>query len=349
MPADGLLILLEGSAERYAAVTLTRSVVEALIQKQTVGEVLSGGSDGRAFTGTDAALIEPLVEGFLDHSRALTEVNIDRHCVQGFRFAGPVTTPRALALALQANEYRVFSLQLDIAGGERQGGLVALLPDDPLPMAQTEDDDAGQKSSLARALPQARVVLTTSLCQLPMTLSDLRQMMPDQLIALPDAGFDRVHLVGRDGQPVTMGRLGQLDGMRAIRLGVGAGDQPHELMPEAMPGLGADLARSDVPVDLPDPSVDIPSLDPPEAELALPLDPGGDSADLSDIDADLPSAQGLDDLPDLPDLDIGGDGAGAGLPALPDVAASDPADLPLPTLDIDELPDLPPLDLSGQG
>ena len=343
MPSDGLLILLEGTAERFAAFTLSRSIVEALIQKQTVGEVFGGPPGDRMFTSTDAALIEPVVESFLDHSRALTDVNIDQQCLRGFRFSQHVPDARSLGLSLQASEYRVFSLQLDLAGGEVQGDMQVMLPDDPMPQSLPVEEDEPAQDTLAKSVSSARVEMTTVLGQVHMTLDALHRIEPGQVLDLSDASLARIDLVAQDGQEVAQGCLGRLDGMRAVRLALGPAT-PALGAPDmdlCLPGMGGFDAPEPGGFGLDTPEIGLPEIGQPDMDLpdiglpALSMDAGDGSA------APGLSVDALDELPDLPDLP----GLGDDLPALDD-DDGDGQDL-VPLGGLDDLPELPPLDIKG--
>jgi flagellar motor switch/type III secretory pathway protein FliN len=217
---DGaLLVLIEGSHGRIGAFSIDRSLVEALVQKQTVGNVFDTPVGDRCFTGTDAALIEPLIESILDHASKLAEIGVDQRCVRGFRFAGHVMSRRALGLSLQAGEYRLFRLMVDVDSGVKQGNILIILPDDPVPASSTGDEtDHQSQRTLRPTVERARVSMNTVLAKMRLSLAELTQLKPGDLVNLHEAYLQETALVDGSGQTFAVGHLGRVDGVRAIRL-----------------------------------------------------------------------------------------------------------------------------------
>ena len=218
---DRLLVLLEGPEGQAGAVCLDANFVTALIQQQTIGQVgpLSGG--GRAFTGTDAALAEPLIEEMLARASDLAEQPPDQRCLRGYRFGARVEDARSLMLVLEAERFRVFDLTVDIAGGQGQGAVCLVLPD--LPEDLDEVAGRGDKKrptgpNMGQAFGNIRADLTAMICRIRLPLSELAAMQPDDVIPLVRERLKDTELIAIDGQCVAVGRLGQVNGLRALRL-----------------------------------------------------------------------------------------------------------------------------------
>lgn len=218
---DRLLVLLERPDGQAGAVCLDANFVTALIQQQTMGQVSKLTGITRAFTGTDAALAEPLIEAMLARAANLAEQPPDQRCLQGYRFGARVEDARSLLLLLEADRFRVFDLTIDIAGGVGQGAVCLVLPDMPEDPQAANASGAKQQPKgphLDQAFGSIRADLTAMICRIRLPLSELAAMRPGDVIPLVREQLKETELISIDGQCVAVGRLGQVNGLRALRL-----------------------------------------------------------------------------------------------------------------------------------
>lgn len=222
LPADRLLVILDGPGGLTGAATLSSESVLALVQAQTVGAVLNLDMDGRTFTATDAALIAPFVDMLLAQMAADCDVAAGEGA---FRFGAHCPDAHAVSIAIQSDLCQVFELTLDLAGGVGQGQIALILP---------EAEDGGHPSEVAPAEPAVDdalsvipVELTGVFGRLRLPVSRLSGLQPGDVVALEHDGFARAELWDTGGRRVSYGRLGQAAGYRALRLnesGVPAGE-----------------------------------------------------------------------------------------------------------------------------
>ncbi len=218
---DRLLVLLDGPEGQAGAACLDTAFVTALVQQQTMGQVTGPAPDGRTFTGTDAALAEPLFEAMLGRAADLADLPEDQQCLRGYRFGARVEDVRSLLLTLDADRYRVFDLTVDIAGGALQGAVCLVLPELPA-------DQAGDGAGTAQAGPPGprleqtfgvmRAELTAMICRLRLPLAELSAMQAGDVIPLMRGRLEDTELLSINGQCISVGRLGQINGLRALRL-----------------------------------------------------------------------------------------------------------------------------------
>ena len=215
-----LLISLDGADGMLAAATLDLPLVAAIIQQQTMGTVSPVEPADRAYTETDAALVAPLIEAVLRRACDMAHHRADKACLDGYGFGARFDSPRNLALAMEAEQFRVFELIVDIAAGTHQGTVRLILPERPLPPSDEErasqDTDSGD--TLGSAVMAVPAQLRAVLCRLQVPVSALSHMQPDDLLPLPPLRLDKTELFTVDGQVLTSGRLGQSEGFRAVRL-----------------------------------------------------------------------------------------------------------------------------------
>ncbi len=328
-----LLMLFDGPGQSRAAVMVDPAMVGALIQQQTMGKVLPvpEGAE-RPMTPTDAAIAAPFLDALFTRAGPVPEDPVERKLISGFRFGAWVEDARILSMSLDAPEYQLVHIDVDISGGVRQGRIVLCMPrghdtiTEPLPdgaSGELQGESAPRQSvTLSDTVMMLAVDLRISLARLRMPLRDLGNLATGDILDLGAASFAKVRVQTFAGKAVGQGTLGQIEGARAVQvqsthtcalnLQRRASDRDHMGLPDisAQPpegndrrdqlGLPAVGHMPDLP-DLPDTS-EMPGLE-NEKEMAaaqsLPDLPDlPDMSDLPEIDAPLD----LPDLPDLPDL-----------------------------------------------
>ncbi|WP_422025132.1 FliM/FliN family flagellar motor switch protein [Roseovarius sp.] len=300
--ADTLILLLDGQGGARGAALLDLQFAQALVEVQTMGRVRPGAAPDRPLTGTDAAIAAPLVDAMLtgfDDTLAEAETG---HRPLGFRFGDRVGDARGLLLALEAADYELFRLTVDIGGGARTGILSLILPAAVLARPEPGSGEAGEGAAfdLGQLAMQMPVTLDAVLDRVQLSLAEVCALQPGMTLPVGTSAIGRTELVA-SGHVAAQGRLGQMNGMRAVRL-TGAGEEA------APPRATPEPALAPTPPD-PDPAPGFPDLSglaasEPPTLTALP--------DLPDLPA---TGGGLPDLPDLP-----GEGGDGGLPDLPALA-----------------------------
>jgi len=218
---DWLLVLLDGSNGQAGAVSLDRACVAALTQQLTMGCITGTAMGDRAFTGTDAALAEPLIEAWVSRAAELADLPEDQRCLSGFRFGARVGDVRSLILALEADRFRVFDLVIDIGEGAMQGAICLILPDPPADLAQAGTKGADTLTSgprMEQSFGVMRADLTAIIGRLRLPLTELAAMQPGDVLPLVRERLEKTELVTITGQAVAAGRLGQINGLWALRL-----------------------------------------------------------------------------------------------------------------------------------
>ena len=226
---DHLLVLLDGPHGEVGALSLDQSCLAALIQQQTMGQVNGTDPDQRRFTGTDAAMAAPLIDAMIEGAAGLAEQSRDQRCLAGFRFGARARDARSVALALEADRMRLFTLTADFSGGVRQGQIKLLLPDTPV--ADATDKESDGNHGMARAVAGARASLSVVVDRLRVALADLSALQVGDAVALPGIRLNQADLVAINGEAVGVVRLGQSGGFRAIRFNETLAPAPAEQTP----------------------------------------------------------------------------------------------------------------------
>ena len=311
LPAENLLILLEGPGRFKGVAVVDRTCLAALIQVQTMGQVTGAQPSDRPFTSTDATMMSPLLDGTIAKAWELSDADSDKICFEGYRFGARVEDVGTLFMILDAERFRVFDLTIDFGKGLLQGNLCLALPDREVRREDDAVEAGGINPGMEKAVGKARAELTAVIGHVKMSLGDLARREPGDLLMLELKPLDETALVAVNGRKVAVGRLGQAGGMRAVRV--------NET--RAQPRMGA-APESFEPGSMPQ----------PEGGALMPLPTGeaswGADAMPSMPDLPLPDAPGADmAMPDLPDL-----------PELPQVDMPDASDGD--TMDADEISQL---------
>ncbi|WP_170326797.1 FliM/FliN family flagellar motor C-terminal domain-containing protein [Ruegeria arenilitoris] len=214
---DWLLLQFVTGDGASAAICMDLGAVSAIVQVQTIGEVMAEEPTPRGFTHTDGAMVAPLVEDALARAVDLVEAPGDQSSLSGFEFATRLADLRTLSLAMVEDVYRVFDLTVELGGGLRQGQISIFLPD---LFAGDSDEDTQEDTgpNLEQASGVLRAELNTVICRMSLPLTSLSQLKVGDVLPLTGSRLDRAEILTIDRTRAAVGRLGQCGGMRAVRL-----------------------------------------------------------------------------------------------------------------------------------
>jgi len=213
---DHLLIVLDCPQGRIGAAALDAAAVTALIQQQTMGTVLGMSGNNRHYTPTDAAMVAEFLEKLFGKVSTLLHDQTDLRIFEGFRFGAQVEDVRTLVLGMEAEDYRVINLNVDLATGKMQGEICLILPE--LSVDEIDEADAVHGPRLGSSVGSMRAELTAVLCKMRVPLRQFAALKAGELLPLDQAYLYETDLHAINGQQIAKGRLGQMNGSRAVRL-----------------------------------------------------------------------------------------------------------------------------------
>ncbi|MEM9343367.1 MAG: FliM/FliN family flagellar motor switch protein [Pseudomonadota bacterium] len=296
------LVLSQGSGPDGFAIVdpvLLTGVIEIL----TTGSIGTGEVSGRPPTAVDAALAAHVVNAWV------YAVEAEAGTSKGLRASGPpVPEARTASLTYAPGVYRELAVTVDLAEGSRLGTVRLLVPE--AAAVEVMPDDAGTKRGAVHAV---EVKLEVVLCQKTVSLEWIRGLTPGTTLKLPISALGDARLRAKDGRPVARGRLGQKNGMKALRIA----DEPPQM--EVSGGLDDSL------------------LGAPLAQEALLTADGDDGFPAMGADAET----GFPAMEALPS-----DDPDEGFPAMEGDADGFPAMDALPAGDDEEFPAMAPMDMS---
>ena len=291
LDAASLMLLMDGKGDQVVAAVLDPVLVTGLIQQQTMGKVIAPleGGETRRHTATDVALCAPFIESLLSRAAMLPDTPEECALLQGYRFGVWAREPRQAQLALDASDYALIEMTLDMAAGTRAGKLVLLVPEPkhiPLPIDNGEDAvaDAISTANLAENVLGLTADLMIALTRVKMPLHKVSDFKVGDMIDLDLSSMEHALVIDGNGRAIARGRLGQIDGMRAVQVEQRNARQHTQPRRRASDRDGLDLP------DVTAQQIDEEQFDHLD-EVGLPS--------LSDMDV----FGNLDDMPDLPDMD----------------------------------------------
>ncbi|MDU8929102.1 FliM/FliN family flagellar motor switch protein [Alisedimentitalea sp. MJ-SS2] len=339
---DRMIMVLDGPDGAVGAITVEMTILAGLIEMQTMGQVLPGAPEPRPPTQTDAALAAPLIDGMLTGFAENLGGEEQAVWSRGYRYGAMVEGPRMLGLLLEAPDFHVFRMQIDLCDGAKSGEIMLALPVAAPPIGECPvEAGAGEVDGLAcrrtlgqGALMAAQAQMTAELHRLRMPLAEVSELKPGAVLNIPRTALIETRLVAGNGRGAVTCRLGQINGFRAVRMqgmpgALAENIEPGIEMSEA--GLEAQMAAlpvSDVGrqagsyngmAELPDDLDDLDDLIGEAAGAELSGDRDGEIPALegvedipaagaedgtADVLPDLPGLDGLGDLADLPDLSL---------------------------------------------
>ncbi|WP_170782798.1 flagellar motor switch protein FliM [Ruegeria lacuscaerulensis] len=214
---DWLLLRFSDPDGVAAAVCMDIGVVSAILQVQTIGEVMPDPPAGRSFTDTDAAMVAPMVEEALRRADALADPTGGQPGLTGYEFKARLADMRSLSLAMVEDAYLTFDLTVELSGGLRQGHIALLLPERAGTDAEIVPEDPSGPS-LEQATGVVRAELNTVICRMNLPLAALSGLSAGDVLPLTGSRLDRAEVLTIDRTRAAVGRLGQCGGMRAVRL-----------------------------------------------------------------------------------------------------------------------------------
>ncbi len=288
-----LLLLLDGPDGALGMATVDRQVMTALLEVQTIQQVTQMPiEEDRPVTPTDAAMVAPLVDGALERMAESLQDSPLHFQISGYSFGALIEDSRAAGLLLDAPVYRAFRADVDLALGRRKGRLSIILPERKVKRSANAAQ-AGAPGPYEELLARVPARLDAVLTRITLPLSRAGALKPGDMLRLAPDALDRVEVVAGQGHLVAKGRLGQLNGSRAVRL-----TWPVVGPPAAHPvTAGGDAGFAGA-----EPMADTGS------DTALPA--------LPELPAMADPAPMAEELPDLPPMDFGADAAAFDMDAL---------------------------------
>ena len=221
--------------------------VIAFMERQTKGSVNPSDEEARPLTRTDKALVGTFLEVFFNLFDDSLLGAPTAYWTRGYRAEDAVHSRHLMVLLLDASEYRGFDISCEVSGLDRSISMRLFLPikEKQPTLAEAnkakkknrpDKDQIGNKTMRGAALA-ATVELDTIMRKVTMPLSQLNTLKAGELVRLPQNAAAQAQLVDHSGQTSRAVNLGQLHGMRAVRLVYSEADEMMGQEPQAIETL----------------------------------------------------------------------------------------------------------------
>jgi flagellar motor switch protein FliM len=253
LPDRALLTLLGGASDRLGVLALDPAAMTALLEMQMLGRIGDDPLPSRRPTRTDAAMCRTFIDRFLEQletelGNGAPEAAVPRWAA-GYRYGSMLDDPRPLTLLLEDGDLRLFRVTLDFGLGPVRRGvaLLALPADGTEAMATVGPAGAGAEDpgaaawdrSWAAAVQQAPARLDAVLGVVTLPLGQVLALTTGAELTLPIGALDRIEFRDRTGQARALGRLGQAEGGRAVRITTLLAGEDAAALPDSQFGTAA--------------------------------------------------------------------------------------------------------------
>jgi flagellar motor switch protein FliM len=222
-PERALVSLLDGPQGGLGVLLLSPSIMNALIEMQTLGRLATHPATPRKPTRIDAAMIAGVIDRALAGLDDTLAEEADRIWAAGFRYASFLEDMRPLAFLLEEESYRLLLADVSVGSGLRDGQVILVLPGlgrgERIAIASAEAEAAPQfTTSLSAHVLQADCRLDAVIGRLTLPIWQIMALHPGDVLDLPFAGVEAVSVETLDGRSVARAKLGQNRGMRALKV-----------------------------------------------------------------------------------------------------------------------------------
>ena len=191
--------------------------LSALIEVQTLGKVTSAPANERPPTHTDVTVASEILDRWLaDIARAASEQGIaEEMLTNGYARDPGRLDLRAVALKLDPGQYRSLAVTMALGAEAKTGRLSFFAPRSAASDASEINGTLG--SQLRAHLLDAPVEMTAVLSRVERSLDEIMSLSAGDIFPVLAEQLQSVRLEADDGALITMARLGQAGGKRAVR------------------------------------------------------------------------------------------------------------------------------------
>jgi flagellar motor switch protein FliM len=222
LPEHGLVIAIEDREGRRGMLALSHDALDALIEVQTTGKVEAKGLSPRPVTRIDEALSRDFIDLALAAFTREAEAVADRDWPERMTYGSLIADRRQLNLLLPDHAYHVLTASFRLGTvGERRAEAMLAVPRTGRggqAVAETPRQPEAWREGLDTALRQAELRLDAVLLRVHRPLREVETLAPGDLIHFDPGDLASVSLETPAGRRVATGRLGQVGGLRALRI-----------------------------------------------------------------------------------------------------------------------------------
>ncbi len=236
-----MLIGLQRNGQLAGILALDMQMRAAVMEMQTVGRLIAKQAEDRTPTGTDKTMCDPVLAAFLTAlPLAMAGTELDGW-VDGALLGDRIDSRRVAGLVLDDRDYRTLRLTVDLGVADRQGALLLALPLATKTAVPARDpvDDMDWGTQFRAVVADAPASLEAQLHRFTIPLAQARALRAGQVLPLPGCTVNSVRIMSPDGHKIAQAKLGQLGGMRAVRIEQAPAPQMRDLGATGLSGMMA--------------------------------------------------------------------------------------------------------------
>ena len=220
MPLTGLHLVLEGRDGARGFIHISGALLQGIIQAQTLGFVTSDIDADRAPTGADSALCEGFLTEILTQFGEALANTPDHDWASGFKVTGGQTGPRQLGLLLDDIALRKLEIEVSLGESGVSGRFTVCLPIAfPSQGGKDKKDNSDAFSqALQQSLADTKARLQVVMHRYATTLDGVSALEVGSVLPIPRSALTSAGIEATTGKCISQGKLGQLDGFRAVRV-----------------------------------------------------------------------------------------------------------------------------------
>ncbi len=219
---EKLLFLLKAADQPCGVVAVDKQVMAGVIEAQTIGYITPKTAPDRAPTKTDGAMCENFVNSILNTFTIIMEDATIPEWGIGFQTRSIIENTRLLGLKLDDIPFVMNKLSVNFENGKKQGEMLFVFPKEVAHVEKTLSDnithDAPWAKTLQQSVIESKVQLTAVLHRTLMPLTQITDLKVGDIIEVPKDSITQIQIQGANGFFITVGKLGQKNGSRAVRL-----------------------------------------------------------------------------------------------------------------------------------
>jgi len=259
---EGLAVILNGPDGRLGLAVYSPELAISMLEWRLLVALATEAPPNRPLTATDGAVLADFLDPLLVRFGNVMRDEHGEDWAQGFVQGRRIEDPRHVPLTLAAGSYRAFRLGLRLGQGTRGGKVFIALPE-PRKAAEIGKAAHGRPwpDALQAGVLGAELTLNAVLWRMRMPAAAIKRLKVGDLVQLPAAALVGVKLQGPGDVTVAEGRLGQVQGDRAVKINGADDAYPDHGMAQIGIGSGLGAAMGEPAADFPGGPMSLPQPD----------------------------------------------------------------------------------------
>ena len=221
MHSEPLIAFLRARDGAVGLISMDAQTVAALVEVQITGEISPHPAEERGASAVDAALCSSFVDTVFEQLEILLSAEGRGPWFYGYRMGGRIEAARKIGLRIEEGAYLMYTLELGLSDRERSGKMMIALPShvrNTGANGSVAPDTEDWSAALATSVMGSNADLSAVLHRIRLPIADVSAISVGQLVPIPRDSINKVQVLTLDGKTAMIGRLGQAQGFRAIRL-----------------------------------------------------------------------------------------------------------------------------------